>query len=180
MRIATTASPVSGSEVRERTVQLADEASRQWAENHIAAAVRGHVSRWRIRSAERSRLVRDGLGDGSRLPYQPAALNQLQQWQAQKQEQEQQRVDADTAGGSAAAAAAGSAVALAATTLAARLEDSAPRSMSAISRSGLVKNNSNISELVASKSSEPGGSGEAEAFEASTARRRRRRRSTFG
>lgn len=179
MRIATTASPVSGSEVRERTVQLADEASRQWAENHIAAAVRGHVSRWRIRSAERGRLVRDGLGDGSRLPYQPAALNQLQQWQAQKQEQEQQRVDADTAA-AAAAAAAGSAVALAATTLAARLEDSAPPSMWTSSRSGLVKNNSNISELVASKSSEPGGSGEAEAFEASTAPRPRRRRSTFG
>ena len=179
MRIATTASPVSGSEVRERTVQLADEASRQWAENHIAAAVRGHVSRWRIRSAERGRLVRDGLGDGSRLPHQPAALNPLQQRQAQTQEQEQQRVDTDTAA-AAAAAAAGSAVALAATTLAARLEDSAPPSMWTSSRSGLVKNNSNISELVASKSSEPGGSGAAEAFEASTAPRPRRRRSTFG
>ena len=120
-----------------------------------------------------------GLGDGLRLLHQPAVLNPLQQWQAQKQEQEQQRIDADTAA-AAAAAAAGSAVALATTTLAARLENSAPRSMSAISRSGLVKNNSNISELVASKSSEPGGSGEAEAFEASTAPRPRRRRSTFG
>ena len=120
-----------------------------------------------------------GLGDGSRLLHQPAVLNPLQQWQAQKQEQEQQRIDADTAA-AAAAAAAGSAVALAATTLAARLEDSAPPSMWTSSRSGLVKNNSNISELVASKSSEPGGSGATEAFEAPTAPRPRRRRSTFG
>ena len=85
MRIATTASPVSGSEVRERTVQLADESSRQWAEAHITASVRGHVSNWRIRAAERGRLVRDGLGDGPRLPRQPAALNPLQQWQEQNQ-----------------------------------------------------------------------------------------------
>ena len=120
-----------------------------------------------------------GLGDGLRLLHQPAVLNPLQQWQAQKQEQEQQRIDADTAA-AAAAAAVGSAVTPAATTLAALLEDSAPPSMWTSSRSGLVKNNSNISELVASKSSEPGGSGEAEAFEASTAPRLRRRRSTFG
>ena len=120
-----------------------------------------------------------GLGDGLRLLHQPAVLNPLQQWQAQKQEQEQQRIDADTAA-AAAAAAVGSAVTPAATTLAALLEDSAPPSMWTSSRSGLVKNNSNISELVASKSSEPGGSGEAEAFEASTAPRPRRRRSTFG
>ena len=100
-----------------------------------------------------------GLKDGLRLPHQPAALNQLQQWQAQEQEQEQQRVDADTAAAAAAAAAAGSAVTPAATTLAALLEDSAPPSMWTSSRSWLVKNNSNISDLVASKSSEPGGSG---------------------
>ena len=120
-----------------------------------------------------------GLGDGLRLLHQPAVLNPLQQWQAQKQEQEQQRIDADTAA-AAAAAAVGSAVTPAATTLAALLEDSAPPSMWTSSRSGLVKNNSNISELVASKSSEPGGSGATVAFEAPTAPRPRRRRSTFG
>ena len=142
MRIATTASPVSGSEVRERTVQLADESSRQWAEAHIAASVRGHVSNRRIRAAERGRLVRDGLGDGPRLPRQPAALNPLQQNQ---------------------------------------LRCSSGNSSSGTSSPGLVKTNSNISELIASKSSEPGGSGAAEAFEASAAPHPlRRRRSTFG
>ena len=146
MRIATTASPVSGSEVRERTVQLADESSRQWAEAHIAASVRGHVSNRRIRAAERGRLVRDGLSDGPRLPRQPAALNSLQQRQEQNQ-----------------------------------LRCSSGNSSSGTSSPGLVKTNSNISELIASKSSEPGGSGAAEAFEASAAPHPlRRRRSTFG
>jgi hypothetical protein len=148
MRIATTASPVSGSEVRERTVQLADESSRQWAEAHIAASVRAHVNSWRIRRAERSRLVQDGIGDGPRLPHQPTALNPLQQWQ------EQQQLRCSSGMGS------------------------SGRSSPRIS-SELVKTNSNISELFASKSSEPEGSS-TEAFEASAAPHPRLRRSTFG
>ena len=144
MRIATTASPVSGSEVRERTVQLADESSRQWAEAHITASVRSHVSNWRIRAAERGRLVRDGLGDGPRLPRQPA-VDQPDRYRPS--------------------------IGLIFVT-------------GKISP-GLVQTNSNISELIASKSSEPGGSGAAEAFEASAAPHPtphplRRRRSTFG
>ena len=82
MRIATTASPVSGSEVRERTMQLAETSSRRWAEGHIRAAVRNYVNRWRIQRAERGRLVRDGLGDFPRLPHRPAAPTPLQQQQA--------------------------------------------------------------------------------------------------
>ena len=70
MRIATTASPVSGSEVRERTLKLAKDSSRTWAEAHIAAAVRAHVSRWRIRIAERGRFM---CGAGSSAASSSAA-----------------------------------------------------------------------------------------------------------
>ena len=46
LRIATTASPISGSEVRERMVKLADESSHAWAEAHIAAQLRSFVGAW--------------------------------------------------------------------------------------------------------------------------------------
>ena len=52
---ATTASPISGSEVRARTVKLAENSSRLWAEAHIAAALHRHATAWRIRAAERER-----------------------------------------------------------------------------------------------------------------------------
>ena len=54
---ATTASPISGSEVRARTVKLAENSSRLWAEAHIAAALHRHATAWRIRAAERERRL---------------------------------------------------------------------------------------------------------------------------